>query len=154
MRNALDPDGDGTVIDAAAIQSALDVALTNATSVFGSSSLGEDLFPGGEDPQSTTDLELLADASSALGLAVRTAAGFAGLSMDEVLALFAADAADGVLDAAAPIGFDLSAEEMDDLVAVSDAYKLGRASVSDVEAVSCSECEQRAATCLRVRGSR
>lgn len=136
--NALDPDGDGTVIDAAAIQSALDVALMNATDVFGTSSLGDDLFPGGEDPQSTDDLELLASTSSALGQAVRTAAGFAGLSMDEVIELFAADAADGVLDASAPVNFDLSVEEADDLVAIVDAYNLGRASVSDVEAVSCS----------------
>ncbi len=138
LRNALDPDGDGTVIDAAAIQAALDVALANATGVFGASSLGDELFPGGENPQTTTDIDVLAGASSAVGLAVRTAAGFAGLSMDEVLTLLAADAADGVLDASAPIGFDLSAEEIDDLVAVVDAYTLGRASVSDVEAISCS----------------
>ncbi len=145
VRNALDPDGDGTVIDAAAIETALGVALDNATSVFGSSSLGEDLFPGGENPQSTTDADVLAGASSALGLAVRTAAGFAGLSLDEVLRLLAADAADGVLDAAAPVSFELDAEEMADLVAVGDAYNLGRAMVSDVEAISCGG----AATALR-----
>ncbi|MBT8441493.1 MAG: hypothetical protein KJO76_03825 [Gammaproteobacteria bacterium] len=138
VRNALDPEADGTVIDTAAIQTALDVALANATSVFGESSLGEALFPGGENPQSTTDMDVLADASSALGLAIRTAAAFAGLSTDEVLQLFAADAADGVLDAAVPVNFDLDAEQLDDLRAVSDAYHLGRAAVSDVEAVSCS----------------
>lgn len=137
VRNALDPEGDGTVINTAAIQSALDVALTNATSVFGSSALGEDLFPGGENPQSTTDTDVLAGASSALGRAVRTAAAFAGLSTNEVLRLFAADAADGVLDAAAPVSFDLDAEETDDLMAVTIAYNLGRAAVTDVEAVSC-----------------
>ncbi|MCP4301295.1 MAG: hypothetical protein GY783_11975, partial [Gammaproteobacteria bacterium] len=137
VRNALDPEGDGTVIDAAAIQTALEVALANATTVFASSSLGDDLFPGGEDPHTATDLDLLATASSAMGQAVRTAAGFAGLSMDEVMYLFSADAADGVLDAAVPVSFDLSADEMDDLMAVTDAYNLGRASVSDVEAVSC-----------------
>ena len=137
VRNALDPDGDGNVIDAAAVQAALDVALANATSVFGSSSLGEDLFPGGENPQSTTDLDVLAQASAAMGLSVRTAAGFAGLSLDDVMYLFAADAADGVLDASAPLEFDLGAEELDDLVAAVAAYNLGRASVSDVEAVSC-----------------
>ncbi len=138
VRNALDPDGDGAVIDSAAIQTALNVALANATGVFGSSSLGDDLFPGGEDPQSTDDLDILASASTALGLAVRTAAGFAGLSTDEVMQLLAADAADGVLDASAPVDFDLSVDETNDLVAIVDAYGLGRADVSDVEALSCS----------------
>jgi len=137
VRNALDPDGDGTVIDAAAIQSALDVALANATAAFGTSSLGDELFPGGEDPNDTADLDVLATASSELGLAVRTASGFAGLSRDEVLRLFAADAADGVLDGSAPMSFGLTADEEGDLIAVSDAYNLGRATVSDVESVSC-----------------
>ncbi|MDH3616959.1 MAG: hypothetical protein OEQ90_10875 [Gammaproteobacteria bacterium] len=137
VRNALNPERDGTVIDNAAIQTELDVGLANAKAAFGSASLGGDLFPGGEDPHSTTDLELLATASSDLGLAVRTAAGFAGLSMDEVMHLFAADVADGVLDGSAPVSFDLSAEEADDLMSVADAYELGRVRVSDVEAVSC-----------------
>jgi len=137
VRNALDPEGDGTVIDSAAIQTELDVALGNAKAAFGSAALGDDLFPGGEDPHDTTDLELLATASSDLGLAVRTAAGFAGLSMDEVMHLFAADAADGVLDGSAPVSFDLSADEADELMSATDAYQLGRAEVSDFEAVSC-----------------
>ena len=137
VRNALDPDGDGTVIGAAAIQAALDVAMTNATGVFGTGALGEDLFPGGEDPRSTTNLDILAEASSAMGLVIRTAAAYAGLSMNDVLALLAADAADGTLDASAPLEFNLSAAAMEDLLEIVTAYGLGRAAVADIEAVSC-----------------
>lgn len=137
VRALLDPDGDGIVIDAAAIQSAIDIALANAKSTFGESSLGEALFPGDEDPQSTTDLDVLETASSEVGLAIRTAAVMNGLSMDEVMYLFAADAADGVLDGSAPVSFGLTVDEDDDLAMISDTHSLGLADANDMEAVNC-----------------
>lgn len=137
VRNVLDPDGDGTVIDVAAITNALATALANVQSAFGQSALGVDLFPGGEDPHSTADGALLDAASTELGRAVRTAAGFSGLSFDEVLFLLAADAADGALDGAAPVEFALSPEQIAEVLALSDIHDLGRARVTDIESATC-----------------
>jgi hypothetical protein len=137
VRAQLDPDGDGTVIDVAAIQTAADTALGNVLATFGESALGEALFPGDEDPHTSTDTDILETASRELGFAARAAAVYNGLTMDEVMYLFAADAADGVLDGSAPISFGLTAEQEEEVVAVADAHSLGSADVTDMEAVNC-----------------
>jgi hypothetical protein len=138
VRNNLNPDANGTVISAAEIQTEADTAMMNALDAFGKDDFGEPLFPGGEDPISTTDMELLTAGSTALGLEVRTAAGVTGLSFEEVVWLFAADAADGVADGHAPATYELSPGEADDLIAVAGSAALGDSQVTDVEAVSCS----------------
>ena len=137
VRALLDPDGDGTVIDAATIAGEKDVALANARDTFGTSALGDSLFPNDEDPHDTADADVLDTASSDLGLDVRMAAAIAGISNDEAMFLFAADAADGVLDASAPVNFVLDMEQTDALVAIDGAHRLGRARMTDVESVSC-----------------
>ena len=59
--------------------------LLNTVAAFGDSSLGDDLFPGGEDPLTTTDAAILETASTEVGFAVRAAATVGGTSMDEAL---------------------------------------------------------------------
>jgi len=137
VRALLDPDGDGTVINAGEIQTARDTAWSNIAAAFGQSALGEPLFPGGEDAHTTTDLDVLNTASTEVGFGVRAAALGAGESMDEVVYLFAGDAADGTLDGAAPVSFGLTAEQDDALVGVTDLSSLGSADAGDMEAVSC-----------------
>lgn len=137
VRRQLDPDGDGTVIGAAAIRSAFDTALANAKSTFGESSLGDALFPGGEDPHTTADPDILANASSEVGLAVRAAAVMGDLAMDEVVYLFAADMADGSLDGGAPVSFGLSTDEEATLLSMAAAHALGARRPDDMVAVSC-----------------
>ncbi|MDH3531415.1 MAG: hypothetical protein OEO82_00720 [Gammaproteobacteria bacterium] len=137
VRKLLDPDGNGSVIDAASIQAARDTATANAIAAFGTSSLGEALFTGGEDPHSTTDLDVLAAASSELGLSVRMAAALAGLLLDEAVYLFAADVADGEFDGDAPPDFGLETEEIVNLLLAAEGLALGGADLSDIESVSC-----------------
>ncbi|MGB5164256.1 MAG: hypothetical protein WBN61_03285 [Woeseiaceae bacterium] len=123
--------------DAAAIQSARDTAWSNVVATFGSSSLGDDLFPGGEDAHSTGDLDILSNASGEIGLAVRRAALLNSVSMNDVLMLFAADAADGMLDGFAPLSFGLNVDQEETLVRVAASQLLGAANVNDTQAVSC-----------------
>lgn len=145
VRAQLDPENNGTVIGAAAIQSAFDTALANAKASFGESSLGDALFPGGEDPHTTTDPDILMKASSEIGLAVRAAAVMDDLAMDEVVYLFAADIADGSLDGGAPVSFGLSTEQDAKLASIAAAHALGARRPGDMIAVSCTS----SATALR-----
>ncbi len=137
VRAILDPDDDGTVIDAAMIQTAIDNALLNTVAAFGVSSLGEDLFPGGEDPLTTGDVTLLETASTDLGFSVRAAATLGGTSMDEALYLLAADIADGSLDGLPAMSFELDSEQTAALAAINDFHALGSAVATDMESVSC-----------------
>ena len=145
VRTQLDPEGDGTVIGAAAIQSAFDTALANAKAAFGESSLGDALFPSGEDPHTTADPEILMNASSDVGFAVRAAAVMDDLATDEVVYLFAADIADGSLDGGAPVSFGLSAEQDARLASIAASHALGSGRPGDVIGVSCDS----SATALR-----
>jgi hypothetical protein len=138
VRRNLDPDGDGSVIGAGEIQTEAGIAMMNALGAFGEDDFGEPLFPDGEDPASTTDMELLTAGSTVLGLEVRTAAGLTGLPLDDVVWLFAADAADGEVDGNAPASYELTQRQAADLIALGESAALGDTRVTDVEAVSCS----------------
>lgn len=138
VRALLDPEGDGTVIDATAIRSARDTAWSNVVASFGQSSLGTDLFPGGVDVHDTTDADILDNASGDLGFAVRAASVMNTLPMEEVLRLFAADAADGTLDGQAPVDFGLSMDDEVALAGLAASQIIGAADDGDLEAVSCS----------------
>lgn len=137
VRVVLDPEDDGTVIDAAMIQTEIDNALLNTLATLGESSLGDDLFPGGEDPLTTTDAAILETASTELGFAVRAAATVGGTSMDEALFLFAADIADGTLDGIPAMSFDLDIDQTAHLAAINDFQALGSAVATDMESISC-----------------
>jgi hypothetical protein len=110
VRAELDPDGDGTPISAAAIESALRAAELNVLEALGRDEDGEELFASGESPLDTADAELLHAASSVLGLYVRTLAGLHDLDPDEVLSALSADASDGAVDGEIPVDFGLDAD--------------------------------------------
>jgi len=110
VRAELDPDGDGTPIAAAAIESALRAAELNVLEALGKDEDGEDLFASGESPLDTDDAELLHTASGVLGLHIRALAGLDDLDLDDVLAALSADASDGQVDGEIPVDFDLDAD--------------------------------------------
>jgi hypothetical protein len=120
VRAMLDPDGDGTIIDDAAIQTAITDATTNILSAFATDGLGRDLYPAGFDPVSHDDDDEVHAASSAIGSLLRSAGSIAGVSMDELIAVLAADAADGVLDGNIPVSLTPTPEEEALAAAVSD----------------------------------
>ena len=138
VRALLDPDGDGTIVDVAAIQSAINDAWNNVSAVFGTTSVGEALFAGGIDIHNTTDLDILGAASEALGFDVRAASAISNQSRNDVLYLYAADAADGAFDSIAPSEFSLTAEQEQAIIGLIEIRDLGSPMVGDVEAVSCS----------------
>jgi hypothetical protein len=123
----LDPDRDGTVIGAAAIQSARNTAWANVTDAFSRSALGDDLFPNGEDAHTSDDKFILETASSEIGFAVRSASLMNRLLLNDVVRLFAADSADGILDGIAPSRFGLSAPEESKLATMYNRHSLGAA---------------------------
>jgi hypothetical protein len=137
VRNALDPEGDGTVIDTAAVLTAIGQGLLDVQDALGTDDADEDLFPGGEDPTETEDDELLEHASTFLGRLVRTSATVLGITPDEVVDALAADAADGVIDGAAPAEFDLTPEEIAKIEAINDIYALGQSREGDLDLASC-----------------
>jgi len=103
VRMALDPDGDGTIIDDAAIATAIADATANVLAAIATDALGRDLYPTGFDPFTHDDDDEVHAASSALGLLLRTAGNVAGDAYDAITAVIAADAADGILDGAIPV---------------------------------------------------
>ncbi len=125
VRAALDPDGDGTIIDDAAIQTAIDDATANVLSAFATDSLGRDLYPADFDPISHDDDDEVHAASSAVGFLLRTAASVEDVSFDEIVAALAADAADGMLDGVIPVNLAPTPEMEALAAAVSDIASAG-----------------------------
>ena len=125
VRASLDPDGDGTIIDAAAIQTAIDDATANILSAFATDSLGRDLYPADFDPISHDDDDEVHAASSAVGFLLRTAASVEDVSFDEIVTALAADAADGILDGVIPVNLAPTPEMEALAVAVSDIAAAG-----------------------------
>ena len=120
VRAALDADGDGTIIDDAAIRTAIDDATANVLSAFATDSLGRDLYPADFDPISHDDDDEVHAASSAVGFLLRTAASVEDVSFDEIVAALAADAADGMLDGVIPVSLAPTTEMEALAAAVSD----------------------------------
>jgi hypothetical protein len=105
VRADLDPDGDGTPIDANAVDVILQAAELDVLDALGENDLGQPLFAG-ESPLSTQAIDVLHEASSLVGLWIRTLAALEGMEPGDVLAALAADLADGSLDGAIADGFD------------------------------------------------
>ncbi len=137
VRNALDPDGDGTVIDSAAVATAIGSGLLSVQDALGADAQDGELFPGAEDPVSTSDEAVLERASTFVGRLVRTAAAVLGITPDEVNESLAADAADGEIDGVTPAEFDLTGAEIAQIEAINDIQSLGEAREGDLEVASC-----------------
>ncbi len=106
----VDPDGDGTPIDDARLTALIQAAELSAHAALSRDRSGRELFDDGHRPFDDDDDDAVHHASSELGLLIRELAAVAGLSVDEILAALAADAADGDMDGAIPALMNASAE--------------------------------------------
>ena len=138
----LDPDGDGSPVDDAQIATLLQTATLAALDALGEDSIGRDLFEG-MGPIDGDDDEAIHHASGELGLLLRELAAAAGLTLDEILAAIAADAADGDFDGAIPalanpsVALEALAQLLHDLASREDdddyaMYAVGSCSTSAV----------------------
>ena len=117
VRAQLDPDGDGTIIDAGAIEAAAQAAERWVLDALGQDDQGRDLYPGGASPISETDDDMVYNASSFVGLLARMLASVEGIELDEAVAALAADAGDGTIDGSIPAILNAS----DELEALAEA---------------------------------
>ena len=147
VRAALDPDGDGTIIDNAAIQTAIDDATANVLSAFATDALGRSLYPMGFDPVTHDDDDEVHTASSALGFLLRSVAIVADTSFDEIVAALAADAADGVFDGVIPVSLAPTPEMEALAAAVSDIASAG--SDDDISMFAAGPCSSAAVSMMR-----
>ena len=147
VRMALDPDGDGTIIDDAAIQTAIDDATANVLSAFATDSLGRDLYPMDFDPVAHDDDDEVHAASSALGFLLRSVGNVEDVSFDEIVAALAADAADGVLDGVIPFNLAPTPEMEALAAAVSDIAAAG--SDEDIAVFAVGPCSSAAVSMMR-----
>ncbi|MCZ6856166.1 MAG: hypothetical protein O7G86_19790, partial [Gammaproteobacteria bacterium] len=107
-----------TPVDGAAVETDLATAETNVLDALGEGPDGEALYPEGESLLETEDDEIIHAASSLVGLMARTIAALEGVSLDEVVAALAMDAADGEIDGDVSALFDPS-EDQQELVDVA-----------------------------------
>ena len=126
VRDSLDPENDGTVLTASEIESLVASLTTSIVSATPE-------LPEGSDPISGLDADLLEVASTAVGEAVRGADGLLELTMDETLSAYAADAADGIIDGAAPASLGLSDEQAEVVALLDDIEPLIEAGVQELD---------------------
>ena len=147
VRAVLDPDGDGTIIDDAAIATAIDDATANVLSAFATDSLGRDLYPTGFDPVAHDNDDEVHAASSSLGFLLRSAGNVADVSFDEIVAALAADAADGIFDGVIPVNLAPTPEMEALAAAVSDIGSTG--SDDDISMFAVGPCSSAAVSMMR-----
>ena len=147
---ALDPDGDSTVIDDAAIQAAIGDAIANILSAFATDSLGRDLYPVDFDPFAHEDDDDIHAASAALGFLLRSAGNIEDASFDLIVAVLAADTADGVLDGVIPVSLAPTPEMEALAAAVSDVAAAG--SGDDISMFAVGPCSSAAVSMQRACG--
>ena len=119
VRARLDPDGDGTPLDTAGIESEIDTAQTQVLEALGHDDLGRELFPEDASPLDSEDDEQVHEASATVGLLARSAAAASGEGVDEVMHALAVDSGDGDVDGSIPGDLDVS-QEVEDLAATVD----------------------------------
>lgn len=147
VRAMLDPGGDGTIIDDAAIQAAIDDATANVLTAFARDALGRDLYPADFDPVAHDDDDAVHAASSALGFLLRAASNVLNRSFDEIIAAIAADIADGALDGAVPVSLAPTPETEALAAAISDLASAG--SDDDIEVFAVGPCSSAAVSMQR-----
>lgn len=147
VRVMLDPDGDGTIIDDAAIQAAIDEATANVLNAFAVDSLGRDLYSDDFDPVSHEDDEEVHDASSALGFLLRSVGNVEDASFDDIIEAIAADIADGSLDGAIPVNLAPTPEMEALAAAISDVASAG--SDDDISVFAVGPCSSAAVSMQR-----
>ncbi|MCZ6643096.1 MAG: hypothetical protein O7F71_16080 [Gammaproteobacteria bacterium] len=133
-----------TPVDVAAVETDIATAEMNVLDALGEGPDGEVLYPDGESPLDTEDDEVVHAASSLIGLLARTIAAVEGVSLDEVVAALAMDAADGDIDGDVPMPFDPS-EAQQELVDAA-AEILSRGQDEEVLMMASGPCSSTAVT--------
>ncbi|MDX1404151.1 MAG: hypothetical protein R3192_06425 [Woeseiaceae bacterium] len=144
---ALDPDGDGIIVDNAAIATAIDDATANVLSAFAKDALGRDLNPVDFDPVSHEDDDEVHGASSVLGFLLRVIAAIESASFDDILSAIAADIADGLLDGVIPVNLAPTPEMEALAAAISDIASFG--SDDDIDVFAVGPCSSAAVAMKR-----
>jgi hypothetical protein len=143
----LDPDGDGTPIGAAEIETAIDDATVDVLGAFATDVLGRDLFPAGFDPYSEADDDVVHQASAAVGFLMRAAARAGDAEYDDVVLALAADAADGDVDGAIPI--DLAPDPELEALAEEVAEVEAAGSDEDISMFAVGPCSSAAVSMMQ-----
>jgi hypothetical protein len=147
VRMTLDPDGDGTVTADAEIATAIDDATASILSAFPVDALGRDLYPPGFDPVSHDDDGEVHAASTALGTVLRAAGFLEDTGNDEIVAILAADAADGTFDGNIPVSLGPSPEDEALAEAIHDVATAG--SDEDIAVFAVGPCSSAAVAMQR-----
>jgi hypothetical protein len=134
-------------LEADAVTTTMDDAEANVLAALGTDDLGRLLFPDDASPLDSEDDALVNEASSALGLLVRSAAVATGASKGEVLAALAADADDGAIDGVIPPEMASDAELETLAASVSDLA--GRGVDEDLDALAQGPCSSSAVALRR-----
>jgi len=142
VRAALDPDGDGTIIDDAQIEAAIDAATANVVGAFTLDPLGRDLYPDGFDPVGQDDDGEVHAASSVIGTLLRAVALLEDVGYDEITAVIAADMADGALDGNIPV--DLAPTPEDEALAAAFSDIASAGSDDEIAMFAVGPCSQAA----------
>ncbi|MCP5185280.1 MAG: hypothetical protein H6993_15045 [Pseudomonadales bacterium] len=133
-RAAIDPDGDGTVVQDEVLAAITD-AIAATVGAFNTNDLGERVLADDVDPVTSTDLENLTAASVSVARLVRLAAALADTDAEAVLDALGADLLDGNLDGNA--GSDVDTDTAELVATIAQAAELGAPEDAEVEAVSC-----------------
>jgi len=147
VRAQLDPDGDGTIIAAGAVQSAAQAAEMSVLDALGEDDQGRDLYPSGASPISTDDDDMIDSASSYVGLLARMIASVEGIDLDEAMAALAADAGDGDIDGSIPAFLNPS-DELEALAEASADFE-SRGSDDDIAMFAVGPCSSSAVSMAR-----
>ncbi len=147
VRAALDPDGDGTIITDAEIQTSIDDATANVLNAFATDALGRDLYPMDFNPISHDDNDVVHAASSAIGILLRAAGQVEDEGFDDVVGAIAADVSDGELDGAIPVDLAPTPEEEALAAAVSDVASAGND--NDIAVFAVGPCSAAAVSLMR-----
>jgi hypothetical protein len=147
VRAALDPDGDGTIITTAEIQTAIDDATTNVLNAFATDALGRDLFPPGFDPISHDDDDAVHAASAAIGILLRAVAHAEDVEFDDIVVAIAGDTSDGSLDGDIPVDLAPTPEQEALAAAVRDVAAAG--SDEDIAVFAVGPCSSAAVSLMR-----
>ena len=147
VRAALDPEGDGTIIGAAEIATAIDTATANVLSAFATDGIGRDLYPAGFDPIEDADDDAVHAASAPLGTLLRAAGQTQDVGFDAIVAALTADSSDGELDGVIPIDLMPTPEQVALAEAVSDIASAG--SDDDIAVFAVGPCSSAAVSLRR-----
>jgi len=112
-------------------------ATTNVTTALGVDAFGERILPVDTDIIAAEDEELLEEASTLLGMSVRSTAIFLDTDRESVLASLGLDALDGDIDGAVPGDIDLDEDTIAEIEEIDEILSEAEVDVDDFVIGSC-----------------